>query len=310
MEWEKVNVSENLNQAQPFQEQQIESQQALQALQTSQVNLNRYEQFKYDVYYLVEKKTAPHGWSKAFHSFMILLIILNVTMVIMETIESFSVKYAYECRVFELITVIIFTIEYVIRIWCCNASDRWKGTCGRFKFMISPMMIIDLISILPFFIPMILSIDLIYLRIVRLTRIFRLFKLGYYSQAFDVIARVFSRKKEYLVLSFLFIFILLIFSSSLMYVIEHHAQPDTFSSIPATMWWAIVTLTTIGYGDVYPITPLGKALCGIIALLGIAVFTLPAAILSVGFFEEVKCNVPEKKVIKCPHCGHEIDEEN
>lgn len=303
------------NQIQLFSDQQLENinqtnqanqvNQANPVNQVCQANLSKYEQFKCDVYHLIEKKTAPHGWSRAFHSFMILLISLNVTMVIMETVEEFANAYSYQCHVFELITVIIFTFEYIARLWCCNASDKWKGNWGRLKFVLSPMMIIDLLAIIPFFIPMFISADLLYLRVIRLTRIFRLFKLGHYSRAFDVINNVIIKKREYLVLSFLFMFIILTFSASLMYIVEHDAQPGVFSSIPHTMWWGVVTMTSVGYGDICPVTPIGKFLTSIIAVIGVAMFALPAAILSAGFFEELQ----EKKVIHCPHCGQDIEED-
>lgn len=264
---------------------------------------SRYFQFKCKVYHLIEKKTAPHGWSRAFHSFMIALIVANVTMVIMETVEEFAAVYGPQCHLFELFTISVFSTEYILRIWCCNVNEKWRGKFGRLKFITTPMMLIDLLVIIPFFIPMIISTDLIYLRVIRLTRIFRLFKLGHYSRAFDIIVNVIIKKREYLILSFLFMFIILVFAASIMYVVEHDAQPAIFSSIPHTMWWGVITMTSVGYGDICPITPLGKLLTSFIAVIGVAMFALPAAVLSAGFFEELQCK--EEVVCKC--CGTTMD---
>ena len=116
----------------------------------------------------------------------------------------------------------------------------------------------------------------------------RVFKLGRYSEAFNSIVSVVSKRKEELLTTLTFLFVILILASSAMYYIEHEAQPDVFTSIPSTMWWGVATLTTVGYGDVYPITPYGKLLGAFIAILGIGVFALPAGIIATGFESEIK----------------------
>jgi len=142
----------------------------------------------------------------------------------------------------------------------------------------------------------------------RLFRLFRLFKLGRYSKSLRTIGNVvYARRGELLVTGFL-IFVLLIISSSLLYYAERDAQPDKFSSIPASLWWSVVTLTTVGYGDVFPITPLGKIFGSVISFLGIGLFALPAGILGGGFLEEVKKSKLCKPKV-CPHCGGTIEEE-
>jgi voltage-gated potassium channel len=159
-------------------------------------------------------------------------------------------------------------------------------------------MLVDLLAILPFYLPFLLPTDLIFLRAVRLMRLLRVLKLGRYSDAIQIFSQVVVRKKEQLVVAGFMVGILLIIASSLMYYFENEAQPDAFRSIPHAMWWAIITMTTVGYGDVYPITGMGRVLAAVIALLGIGMFAVPAGILSAGFVEYGK-----ERTHVCPHCG-------
>ncbi len=166
------------------------------------------------------------------------------------------------------------------------------------------MMLVDLAAILPFFLPFVI-VDLRFIRIIRLLRLFRLFKLARYSEPMRTLGEVFKAKAGDLAVAFFILFIVLIFASSLMYHAEHKAQPEIFSSIPASMWWGIVTLTTIGYGDTYPITILGKIIAAGVAVLGIAVYAIPTGIMASAFTEELRKRRIQKKN-KCPHCGKEI----
>jgi voltage-gated potassium channel len=165
-------------------------------------------------------------------------------------------------------------------------------------------MLIDLLSILPFYLPL-HGLDLRIIRAVRLFRLFRLFKVGRYPQSLNRLANVIKSKKEELVITLFSAIVLLIIASSLMYFIEKEAQPDVFGSIPDAMWWGAVTLTTVGYGDVYPVTLLGKFISASIAVLGIGLFALPAGIIASGFASELQKEKHEK--IICPHCGKNIN---
>ena len=136
-------------------------------------------------------------------------------------------------------------------------------------------------------------------------RIFRVAKIGRYSQSLKLMHRVLSQKKEQLISSVFVLLMLLIIASSMMYFVENRVQPEKFSSIPKTMWWAVATLTTVGYGDVYPITNVGKLIASVIAILGIGMFALPTGILGAGFVEEI--DRQRRKGVKCPHCGKEIE---
>lgn len=227
--------------------------------------------------------------SKSFDIFIMTLIALNVIAVILATVERFNLQYQYYFRIFEIFSVIIFTIEYVLRLWTCTINKNFRNSItGRIKYMLTPFAIIDLLAILPFYLPMIISLDLRFIRAVRLFRLFRLFKMGRYSKAVFTLKKVLKDKKEELILVIFVVLLLLIIFSSLMYFIEKEAQPEAFSSIPEAMWWGIITLTTVGYGDIYPITALGKILGALIAFLGIGMFALPAGILSSGLAEAVQ----------------------
>ena len=247
----------------------------------------------------------PAGVSRIFNISMLVLISLNVLVVILETEVRLFSQYKRLFLTFDAFSVTIFTIEYFLRLWTCTEIPKYKSPIsGRFRYSLSPMMLIDLVSILPFFIP-VLGVDLRIIRAFRLFRLFRLLKMGRYSQSLTKLGNVIKSKKEELSITLFAGLILLIIASSLMYFIEHNTQPDTFPSIPSAMWWGAVTLTTVGYGYVYPKTVLGKLLASIIAVLGIGLFALPAGIIASGFAAELQ-NKPSEPVI-CPHCGKDIN---
>lgn len=243
--------------------------------------------------------------NQAYNIGMLSLILLNILAVILETEASIYQRAKILFYVFEVASVIIFTIEYTMRIWVCTEDPRYKNPIsGRLKFFFDPMTIIDLLSFLPFYLPF-FSIDLRFLRALRLFRLFRLFKVGRYSQSLSLLTQVFKSKKEELLITLFSIFILLVVASSLMYLVENRAQPENFSSIPSAMWWGVATLTTVGYGDIYPVTVIGKIFGSIIAILGIGLFALPTGIIASGFSSELQSR-KLKKV--CPHCGKPIDD--
>jgi voltage-gated potassium channel len=238
-------------------------------------------------------------------AFLIVLIVSNVVMVTLHTVQSLAIKYSAFFWHFELFSVIIFSIEYIIRISICTENESYRRPVfGRIKYFFSPLAIVDLIAIAPFILPMLIPVDLIFMRMLRLLRLLRLLKLGRYSESIKTMAGLLKSKKEEIAVSLTTSIILLLISSGLMYFIENAAQPEAFSSIPAAMWWGAMTMTTVGYGDIYPITPAGKVLAGIIALLGISLFILPAGIIAAAYAAEIQ----RKKVehVVCPKCGNMI----
>lgn len=251
----------------------------------------------------MEVSPEGNGAAQRFNYFMTVLILLNVVAVILETVQNIHASYSLLFSIIDIVSIAIFTVEYFIRLWICTLNPAYSHpVTGRLRYMASGYAIIDLLAFLPFYIPFLITIDLRILRMLRLFRLIRVLKLGRYSEAMKTFLSVLEKSKEKLVLALSILLIVLVLASSMMYYAEHEAQPDKFANIPAAMWWAIITLATVGYGDIFPITPLGKAIGGLVVVIGIAIFALPAAILSAGFIEEIQ----EKKVVICPACGHRI----
>ena len=273
--------------------------------------------FKKRLYEILEIAAIGDRISKLFDIFIMTLIALNVIAVILATVERLNLQYQYYFRIFEIFSVSIFTLEYLLRLWTCTIKKNFRNSItGRIKYIFTPYAIIDLLAILPFYLPMIIPLDLRFIRAVRLFRLFRLFKIGRYSKAVVILKKLLKDKKEELLLVIFMAFILLIIFSSLMYFIEKEAQPEAFSDIPAAMWWGITTLTTVGYGDIYPITTLGKIVGALIAFLGIGLFALPAGILGSGLVEATRKKEKgneklmeesiENELTKHPHVNEKI----
>lgn len=242
--------------------------------------------------------------SRIFATGMLAFIFLNVIAVVAGSVKGVEARWGAFLHAFEVVSVVIFTIEYLGRLWACTADERFHGAvAGRVRFAFQGMSLVDLLSILPFYLPFVHA-DLRSLRALRLLRLFRIVKILRYYSRLNLIRRVFEAKKEELILTSILIVLLLVVSSSVLFYCENPVQPDVFSSIPATMWWAVTTFTTVGYGDIYPVTLLGKLFAGIVAILGIGMFALPTGILSAGFVEEVQRTKACARV--CPHCGREI----
>lgn len=235
--------------------------------------------------------------------FITSLIVLNIIAVIAETFESLHQEYYSFFFYFELFSVIAFSIEYFLRIWVSDIRFPHLGKiASRFRYIFSIMGLVDLLAILPFYLHLIFMVDGSLARIIRLFRLFRIFKISHYSNALNLLFSVIAEKRKELIVTIATIFILLLFSSALMFELEKEVQPDQFPNIFATFWWAIATLTTIGYGDVYPITAGGKLLAALTAIFGIGLVAIPTGLLSAGFLTKI---TRDRKDI-CPHCGKYI----
>jgi voltage-gated potassium channel len=250
-------------------------------------------------------------WDKIINIFIIVLIILNVIAVMLETVPSYHDE-AWEqdfFHYFDVFSVIIFTIEYVLRVWSSNHEEKYRGTIkGRIRYIFSWAALIDLLAILPFYIHVIIGLDLRVLRMLRLLRFIRLFRLTAYMKSAHMITNVFKKRFNELLLSLVLVIFLIIIASCAIYFAEH-LHPENkykFTSIPATVWWSVVTLTTTGYGDMYPMTYLGKAMAMMIMLTGVAFFALPAGIITAGFLEEFRLT-RIRSTHRCPSCGEHIE---
>ncbi|MFN2457529.1 MAG: ion transporter [Chitinophagaceae bacterium] len=266
-----------------------------------------YQEIKRKVYTLLHPELGETRWDKLVNTAIILLIVLNVVAVILETVPSIYEPYQHFFDNFDLFSVVVFSIEYVLRVWSSNCDPKYKHSVyGRLRYMVSWGALIDLLAIIPIYLHTILNFDLRVLRIMRLMRFFRLFRLTAYMQSAKLVTNVFKSRANELVLSLVLVLFLFIISSCVMYFVEHPMQPEAFSSIPATMWWSIVSLTTVGYGDMRPITDLGKILTGVMLLIGVALLALPAGIITAGFLEELRL-IKNPKPKNCPHCGKPLD---
>jgi len=266
-----------------------------------------YHKTKLKVHTLLHPELGTTKWDRIINGFIITLIILNVIAVMLETVASIHDPNARFFRIFDTVSVIIFTIEYILRVWSCNHEPRYAHSFhGRIKYMVSLGALIDLLAILPFYLHVIVGLDLRVLRILRLLRFLRLFHLTSYMKSARMVRNVFINKANDLKLSLVLIFCLIIISACLVYFAEHSVQPAKFSSIPATLWWAVITLTSVGYGDMIPVTAPGKILTSIISLAGLAVYALPAGIITAGFLEETKKQKNQKNYL-CPHCGKSLN---
>jgi voltage-gated potassium channel len=252
--------------------------------------------------------TPAHGPVEAWvHRIIITLIVLSIVGLVIETVQPLGDDYRAWFWSVEVVAVSVFTVEYLARVWAAVESPRYAHPVwGRLRYMASPLAIFDLLAILPFYLAF-MAVDLRALRALRLFRILRLAKLTRYSAAMQALGRVFTAKRYELGVTLAIGLALWLIASTLIYYVEHPAQPEVYTSIPATMWYSVATLTTVGYGDLYPVTGLGRLLGGIISVLGIAMFALPTAILGAAFVDElerVKRGEVDDLRERCEHCGH------
>lgn len=235
-------------------------------------------------------EVAPPGspLSRAFDYFILGLILVNVAAAIAGTDADVRAAVPELLDGIETFSLWVFIAEYVTRIWACTANPRWQRPLrGRLRYALQPMVMVDLIAILPFVLQL-GGLDARMVRIVRLVRLLRIARLLRYGDAMAALARVLSNRLTELVSIAMVVFVLMLFAASLMHAVEHDAPGTPFTSIPAALWWAVVTLTTVGYGDVVPVTGLGRLLAGLVAILGIGMFALPTSVLGAAFVEELQ----------------------
>jgi len=237
------------------------------------------------IWSLLEPANENDKLSKIVDIFLVSLIFFNILSVILETVDVLYLSYKDYFQYFEIFSVIIFSIEYISRLWACVENKKTNETNlkARFRYIFSFSAIVDAIAILPSLLAFIFpTVDL---RFVRALRIFRLLKFSRYSSSINNLLLVLWDQRKSFGAAFFILFIVLIISSSGMYLVEKDVQPEKFGSIPQAMWWSIVTLTTVGYGDVFPVTSAGKVFGSIIIILGIGTVALPSGILASAFTE-------------------------
>ncbi len=263
---------------------------------------------KLKLYKLLEKGSHGKRFNRAFDYLIMTLIILSVISIVLESIEEIHSRYYAVLKGFNLLSVIIFSIEYLLRLYVSDlthpANSRFKSAL---KFIFSGYGIIDLFAILPFYLPMIIPMDLRFLRMLRLTRFLRVLKVNRYTNSLNLIWTVIKEKKSELAVTSFITFLIILLASFIMYYIEGEQQPDKFPNILSSFWWAIATLTTVGYSDVYPVTALGKLISGLIAVIGIGLVALPTGLISAGFMSKIEHKGSTIDTITCPHCKKKIN---
>jgi voltage-gated potassium channel len=246
--------------------------------------------------------------ARAFGIGLTFLILVNVAAVVLVSVPQYERRFGGPFEVMEWIVLAIFTVEYVLRLYACTADPKYAHPVkGRLRWMATPGAIIDLLAFLPFYFPGVRS-DLAAFRILRMFRIVRILKLVRYWQAAEDFLLVFRRRGAELLLTLFGGLVVILLISSIMHVVEGRAQPEAFGSIPNAMWWGVVTMTTVGYGDVVPVTSWGRALAGVLALVGVGLIALPASILAGSFADTFRERREARRRRKCPHCGEEIEE--
>lgn len=269
--------------------------------------MKKIKQVKIFIFDLIRDDDINDLKAKIFDSIILLLIIQSVISVILSTFSDLPHIIITINNNLESISITIFSIEYLARVWVSDLYHPEQSKLKtRIKYIFSFMAIIDLLAILPFYIPFLINTDLRALRVLRLSRLMRIFKLGRYFTALNIVVNVLKRKKEQLLSSIFVVGVLMVFASILMYYFEHDAQPTVFQNAFSGLWWAIATLTTVGYGDIYPITMLGKILSSFIAILGIGLVAVPTGIISAGFSEELEVEKSDEKIKYCPSCGKKL----
>ena len=237
---------------------------------------------------LFERSSEQKKAARRLNAFLFTLITLNLAAITLESVESVSTKWSLELLIFEFLSVIVFSAEYILRIWSAPDNRDLEGRTParkRLNYIFSFTGLIDLIAILPTLLQFIwVGADL---RLLRVMRLARLLKLSHYTTALeDLVSAIHSERQAFGAASYLMA-VALFLSSSMIYVAEHDAQPEAFPSIPETMWWAIVTLTTVGYGDVSPVTGVGKLIGALTAMMGVCTVALLTGIVGAGFSKQM-----------------------
>ena len=249
-----------------------------------------YQKTKKRLFEIIQASTEHDLASKVFDICLIVLVLINVCLVIADTF-NLPEKVKTVSYYIEVVSVIIFTIEYFLRIWTADLlypNKNWF--IAKIKYIFSFLAIIDLLAILPFYLPLLITIDLRVLRMLRIIRLFRVFKINRYTNALSSIVKVFKNKQNELLSSIFVVLLLMIVAPLLMYTVENKAQPEVFRNAFDALWWALATLTTVGYGDIYATSGIGKILTMISSLFGIAIVALPAGIITAGYMSEINAD--------------------
>jgi len=251
---------------------------------------SRVQRLKHRLFIILEAGKTRDLPSTIFDMTMVALILANVLAVVLETVPEVEARYGPALRVFDVVSVTIFLIEYLLRLWVCTEHLDLKArnpVSARLRFAATPYMIVDLLAILPSLLAAFIPLDLRFLRVFRLIRFLMLAR---FSPALATLGRVLATERRALYGSLIIMAGALLLAASVMYFAEGDAQPEHFGTIPKALWWSVATLTTVGYGDVVPVTPFGKVIAGFVMIVGLGMFALPIGIIATGFAQEIHRN--------------------
>ena len=252
------------------------------------VEANQGRTFRQKVHAVVYPGELGGTLHHIFDTFIVFWVVVSVIAVVLESVQSIHYIFNLEFIILDAVAVGIFTVEYCLRLYCCVENPEFENSLwGRLKHAKSATSVIDLLAVLPFFLETFLH-HLFDLRFLRVFRLLRLLKLTRYTGATATLTRVIAREWPVLAASAFVMLLLVIMTASLGYLFEHEAQPDKFENIPQSIYWAVITLASVGYGDISPVTPMGRLMTIVLALLGIGIFAIPAALLSSAFSDQLR----------------------
>jgi voltage-gated potassium channel Kch len=252
------------------------------------IRRNKGRTFRQKVFSLLHATPTSGPLHRYIDRLIIAAVLISVVSIVLETLPAIHAIFKNEFAFLEIATIILFSVEYVARIYsACEVPKYSDPIKGRLRYMVSIPALIDLVSILPFFLGFVLNhvVDTRFLRIFRLTR---LLKVTRYTGTLNTLIKAISREKRVLFASAFMMLLLVVLTASLGYELEHDAQPDKFDSIPSAMYWAVITLASVGYGDISPITPMGRAMTVVISLIGIGIFAIPAGLMASAFTDQLR----------------------
>ena len=260
---------------------------------TDFLHLNKGRTFRQKIYSALNRDVYSGEMHDLIDITLGLVIFLSVIAVMLESVAGVHEFMAEEFIIFDTFSVVVFSLEYILRVYSCVENpDYEEPIAGRLKYMMSPTAIIDLLAVLPFYLVYFVQVDLRFLRVVRLMR---LLKFTRYNKAMNMLTEVVLEQLPALSTTLFILMIMIVFAASIVYLFEHEAQPDKFTSIPEATYWAVITLLSVGYGDIYPVTPVGQFLTMLITIVGLGLVALPTGILASGFTEKMRQQTEEYK---------------
>ncbi len=248
--------------------------------------LNRGRTFRQQVYALLHPTETSGRLQDMLDTFIVWWVFISVVAVVLESVDTIHYVLNVHFIVLDAVAVFIFSLEYIFRLYSCVEDPRFRNGAGRLRFAKTPIVVIDLLAIVPFFLESLLG-HLLDLRFLRIFRLMRLLKLTRYTTSTGTLMKALKREWPVIAASTFIMILLVVLTASLGYLFEHDAQPDKFENIPQSIYWAVVTLASVGYGDISPVTPVGRLMTMIMALVGIGIFAVPAAVLSTAFNDQL-----------------------